>query len=159
MLPAVGEPVHVLWDIGTQYGLSGEVTEVTYGIHIKLLVDNGFGRIVEEGEDEMRPFGYEPILNPMILSKGADFDLEILPRGAESFPPGTTARIDVLNSTGTTTLTTWTGDVRADIIRFSAQSADTDPIPAGSRYRLYVAFPYSPPRDVLWYYGPIQRKE
>jgi hypothetical protein len=155
----VGDTVYVQWDVGTVYGLAGEITPLAYTVHIQLLIEAGYGHYVPGTGDTMQPFGNQPIYNPLTLSKEADFDQDITPDGNVQIPEGTTARLAIVNPSTNATVTSWPGTVSAASIRFTAQSAETDVVPHGYKYRIYVTFPTTPTREVLWYYGPIQRKE
>ncbi len=75
-------------------------------------------------------------------------------------PIGTTAEI-VLYTKGTeTVLATWTAiSVTEDYAEFRVESEQTDLIPAGATFRLYIHYPETPTLDLLWVYGDVQRKQ
>lgn len=159
--PTVGEPVYVLWDVGNPYGHAGEVLQVAYDNRVQSLVDAGYGKIVSDpGDGNMQPFGHQPRWNPITLSKGAEFTQDIKAPAGSGFPAGTTARIDIINpATRGEPFATWQGTVTTDEVSFSVPPEQTDPVPHRYKYRLYVTLPTTPARPVLWYYGPIERKE
>ncbi len=102
------------------------------------------------------PLGYAPQQRPLILSDGADFTHSI--RAATPLPGGTTAWIDIWDSTLETLLDTWDADV-ADTVDWTVPAATADAIPAQTRFRLFLSLPTSPTTEHLWFYGPVVRRQ
>lgn len=106
------------------------------------------------------PLGHVPIKSKLTLSAGADFAQ--LVRRDPSDPPiptSTTAEIKLYSSSGTV-LATWTAIlVTEDYAEFRVEAEQTDLIPAGSKFRLYIHYPETPTLDLLWVYGDVQRKQ
>lgn len=108
-----------------------------------------------------QPLGHIPIKSKLTLSRGADFAQIVRRQSSDpQIPIDTTAEI-VLYTKGTeTVLATWTAiSVTEDYAEFRVESEQTDLIPAGATFRLYIHYPETPTLDLLWIYGDVQRKQ
>ena len=107
--------------------------------------------------------GNDPIIDTLILTRGADF--EAVYRRAPTDPPipdGTTARIEITedDETDSPILDTWAAStVTADEIGFRVESDATDLIDDGTHHRLMLRFPDTPTLDRCWNRGPIRRNQ
>jgi len=98
----------------------------------------------------------EPSLGTMVLTRmGAWKYTYFLPRGME-FPPGTEAYVLVTNRAGSE-LATIEGVVDADKVIFTAPAGDTDHVPNGSNFEMFIVLPDEGPIKVR--YGRVIRRE
>lgn len=100
-------------------------------------------------------WGYKPHEMPLYIVRGQDFRQE-MPISGQELPPGSTARIELVNSKGVT-VSTWTGAVSPALIEFSVESEDIDALPKGLSYYLYVVYPDTPDTDFCLTYGSVER--
>lgn len=107
---------------------------------------------------DQKQLGYDPSSRTLVLSKGADFLHTVALADGAVFPDGTTARIALLDTTEKV-LDTWTAVVTTTEAKFVIQAELADAIPAGAKYRLYVAYPTTPTTEYLWFYGAVRRKQ
>lgn len=107
--------------------------------------------------------GNVPIKDTLVLTRGSDFVARyMVTDGKPDIPDGTTARIEITDTSDTdsTIIATWDATtVDARYLEFRTESEETDLIEDRTRYRLLVSFPDTPTLDLCWYYGPIQRKQ
>lgn len=112
--------------------------------------------------------GNEPIDDPIILTRDADFVHRYERDPADPpFPDGTTAEIVLTKTQDLTSpvLATWPAyDVTADHIDFWVQSEQTNAITErAARYRLMVVYPPTmggaETQDWCWYRGPVKRSQ
>lgn len=109
--------------------------------------------------------GYEPISEPLILTRGADYVHRYHRHPTDPpFPADTTAEIVITEDgeIGAPVLATWPAlEVTADYTEFWVQSEQADLIEDGVTYQLYVHYPAVPPAtdtlDFGWYEGRIER--
>jgi len=110
--------------------------------------------------------GNEPVVEPLILTRGADlvhnFDLNDTD---PDIPDGATARIEITEDQETDspiieTWTTLTREARKFVCRVESEdSGDNEAIENGFRYRLIVSLPDSPTLEHCWRRGPITRQQ
>ncbi|NIL77586.1 hypothetical protein [Rhodococcus sp. B10] len=111
--------------------------------------------------------GYDPIVDDLILTRGADWAHRYNKAQSDTaFPTGTTAEIQVTkdDKPGSPVLATWPAEsVTDNYIEFWVQSEDLDGVPARYRYRLMVHYPAVAPItdtfDFCWYRGTVRRKD
>ncbi|MCK8675747.1 hypothetical protein M1M07_32200 [Rhodococcus sp. HM1] len=109
--------------------------------------------------------GYTPIVEPLILTRGADYVHRYNRHPNDPpFPDDTTAEIVITDGSevGAPVIATWPAlEVTADYIEFWVQSEDADLIDEGLTYQLYPHYPVEPPAtdtlDFCWYEGQIER--
>ena len=109
--------------------------------------------------------GYEPINEPLILTRGADYVHRYNRHPKDPpFPADTTAEIVITEDgeVGSPVIATWpAAEVTADYIDFWTQSEVADTADADLVYQLYVHYPAVPPAtdtlDFGWYEGRIER--
>lgn len=110
--------------------------------------------------------GNEPIVEPLILTRGADlvhdFDLDL---DDPDIPEDATARIEVTadEETDSPILATWTSLTR-EARKFACRvesdlCSDLPEIENEYRYRLIVSLPGSPTLEHCWRRGPIRRDQ
>ena len=109
--------------------------------------------------------GNDPIVEPLILTRGADFvhDFKIDAKDPD-IPDGTAARIEVTKTSKTDApiIATWTLTPEARQIRARVEAEDSgDDTTIGNqyRYRLLVNLPDAPTLDHCWLRGPIVRRQ
>ena len=107
--------------------------------------------------------GNDPIVDTMILTRGADFEATYQRAASDpAIAAGTTARIEITedDDLDSPILATWVAStVTADVIGFVVQSDATDLVADGTHYRLMIRFPGTPNPDRCWYRGPVRRKQ
>ncbi|MDV2474189.1 hypothetical protein F8M49_00070 [Rhodococcus zopfii] len=109
--------------------------------------------------------GYTPIVEPLTLTRGADYVHRYHRHQNDPlFPADTTAEIVITDGPeiGATVIATWPAlEVTADYIEFWVQSEQADLADDGLVYQLYVRYPAVPPAtdtlDFCWYEGRIER--
>ncbi|WP_301119749.1 LtfC-like domain-containing protein [Mycolicibacterium fortuitum] len=84
----------------------------------------------------------QPIIDRLYLTAGCGIN-EYLPVKGDPLPAGSTVTLHVLNFDLSETLGVWGGVVVDDGagVLLQADAADTDPIPDGARFRVYVTYP------------------
>jgi hypothetical protein len=94
------------------------------------------------------------------LTRGQDFQQVIKPPTGQTFPNGTTARIDFYTDPDKgAVLTSWSATVTTGEARWRQESEVVDAIPDRTPYYLYFSFPDSPRTDYCRFYGNVQRKQ
>ncbi|MEV6773897.1 hypothetical protein AB0N05_35205 [Nocardia sp. NPDC051030] len=100
--------------------------------------------------------GYQPTVEPLILTGGASFVQKIQPSGGAVFPTGTAVTI-VLTAPSGAPLDSWAATVTPTAATWVVPNATCDPIPAGSRYTMLVTYPTVPATSYAWYEGTVIR--
>jgi hypothetical protein len=113
--------------------------------------------------------GWDPIPITVLLSKGGDWVLKLVPADADTgaFPEGTTAKLD-LYPPGTqrkpigqwpAILDTWDAalDPETGILGFSVAAVEADAVPRKAYARLTVTFPTGV--DYVWCKGLVERND
>lgn len=100
--------------------------------------------------------GYQPTIEPLILTTGASFVQTIQPSGGAVFPTGTTISI-VLTAPSGAALTPWSATVTPTAAAWAVPSAVCDAVPANSRYTMLVTYPTAPATTYAWYEGAVIR--
>lgn len=100
--------------------------------------------------------GYQPTVEPLILTTGASFVQTIQPSGGAVFHTGTTISI-VLTAPSGIPLASWPATVTPSAASWTVLSAICDAIPANSRYTMLVTYPTSPATTYAWYEGVVIR--
>ena len=94
------------------------------------------------------------------LTRGQDFQQIITPPEYETFPPGTTARIDFFTEpTKGAVIASWPAVVTTDKAVWRQESEVADLIAARTSFYLYFSFPDSPRVDYCRFYGKVERKQ
>ena len=98
--------------------------------------------------------GYVPNRGTIILSRGADWVCSL----TDSAPWAADTEVWV-EIEGVTEPWEAVVDEAASTASFLVQSADTDPVPDGAKFWLYMRYPGSPSTEYLWWYGTVLRAE
>ena len=94
------------------------------------------------------------------LTRGQDFQQIIKPPPGQTFPAGTTARIEFYTDPDAGPVaSTWTAAVTLGEARWREEAEVADAIPDRTPYYLYFSFPDSPRTDYCRFYGNVQRKQ
>lgn len=94
------------------------------------------------------------------LTRGQDFQQIIKPPVGQTFPAGTTARIDFYTDPDQgTVLMSWAATVTTGEARWRQESEVADTIADRTPYYLYFSFPDSPRTDYCRFYGNVQRRQ
>lgn len=100
-------------------------------------------------------FGYEPIVEKMIVVDGQDFS-HFFGVEESSFPTGTELTLKIFDREGVQ-LGAWPAvGVSAGGALVQITADDLDPVPDGSQFRVYVQYPDG--QDLCWYRGRIWRR-
>jgi hypothetical protein len=100
--------------------------------------------------------GYQPTIEPLLLTTGATFVQSIQPSGGAVFPTGTTVSI-VLTAPGGATLGSWNATVTPTAATWVVPNTVSDAIPANTRYTMLVTYPTAPVTTYPWYEGSVVR--
>ncbi|MFD3703342.1 hypothetical protein ACFWUP_09365 [Nocardia sp. NPDC058658] len=100
--------------------------------------------------------GYQPTVEPLILTAGASFVQKIQPAGGAVFPSGTTVSIALTAPSGVP-LAAWPATVTPSAASWAVPSTICDTIPANSRYTMLVTYATTPATTYAWYVGSVIR--
>ncbi|MGW5920133.1 LtfC-like domain-containing protein [Nocardia fluminea] len=100
--------------------------------------------------------GYQPTVEPLILTTGASFVQTIQPSDGAVFPTGTTISIALTAPSGIP-LAAWSATVTPTAASWAVSTAICDAIPANSRYTMLVTYPTTPTTTYAWYVGSVIR--
>ena len=107
------------------------------------------------------PLGHDPIVETLILTAGADFELVLNPETG-TYPTGLTGRIAFYASSATEAaeVDSWDSTTATtEELSWRIESEIADEIPKGTYYRLYAIFDEAPTLERCWYRGKVQRKQ
>lgn len=107
------------------------------------------------------PLGRDPVVKPLILSAGADYELVLEPETG-TYPVGMTGRIGFYATADTDAaeIDSWDSTTATTSeLSWRVESEVADEIPKGLFYRLYAIFDETPTLERCWYRGKVQRKQ
>ncbi|WP_405164702.1 hypothetical protein OG203_06180 [Nocardia sp. NBC_01499] len=100
--------------------------------------------------------GYQPTIEPLKLTTGANFVQIIQPSGGAPFPSGTAVSINLVSPSGTS-LGSWPAAMTSTQASWNVPVATCDAIPANSRYTMVITFPTPQATSYAWYEGAVIR--
>lgn len=102
--------------------------------------------------------GYEPIVEKMVVVSGQDFSHIFNAGDGDTFPNGTVLTLKIFARDDGDQLGAWPAvSVTSTSAQVQIAQEDLDPIPDGSVFRVYVAYPSG--QDLCWYRGRVWRRD